>query len=165
MIPFVRRTDGVHLTLSQGERMLLESLTAQFIQILGAGLAADPLATRLFPAAYRDDPEASAEFRRYTMDDLRMQKTENARSVQRWLVDGMTGPFDREAELAWLRCLTDLRLTVAERLGVGGQAVDDGPGDADEAPDDFGLRDVYEWLGALQEHLLMAVQGRRTGAR
>lgn len=164
MIPFVRRADGVHLTLSSGERAVLDSLTTQLIQILGDGLAADPAVTRLFPQAYRDDPEASAEFRRYTLDDLQAQKAANARMVHDRLTGAVSGPFDREAEQAWLRCLTDLRLIIAERLGIA----DSDPEDVDpeETESDgassagVGLRDVYDWLGFIQEHLIDTLQGR-----
>lgn len=158
MIPFVRRPDGVHLTLSRGERAVLESLTAQLVQILEGDLDLDPVALRLFPAAYPDDPEASAEFRRYTIDDLQAQKAENARIVHDWLSGRAEGPFDRSAEQAWLRCLTDLRLTVAERLGITDHDPDAGL-DPDGESAEVGLRDVYDWLGYVQEHLVVTLQG------
>ncbi|WIB63278.1 DUF2017 family protein [Curtobacterium sp. MCBD17_040] len=159
MIPFVRRRDGVHLTLSRGERSVLESLTAQLMQILQGDLAGDPVALRLFPVAYPDDPEASAEFRRYTIVDLQTQKAENARIVHAWLTGRVSGPFDREAEQAWLRCLTDLRLTVAERLGITDHDPDDPDADPDGVGSEIGLRDVYDWLGYVQEHLVVTLQG------
>jgi hypothetical protein len=156
VIPFVRRPDGVHLTLSHGERSVLESLTAQLVQILGDGLGDDPVSARMFPSAYPDDPEASAEFRRYTMDDLQAQKAANARIVHGWLTGAASGPLDREAEQAWVRCLTDLRLTVAERLGITDVDPWEEPGEDDPA-DGVGLRDVYDWLGYVQEHLVEAL--------
>jgi hypothetical protein len=161
VIPFRRRRDGIHLTLSPAERRLLESLTEQLIEILGDGLQRDPLAMRLFPAAYPDDPEASAEFRRYTVDDLQAQKAENARVVHEWLTQQTPGPLGREAEQAWLRCLTDLRLTVAERLGITDHDPDDLRSDPDGESATVGLRDVYDWLGYVQEHLVLTLQSGR----
>ncbi|MCS6561804.1 MULTISPECIES: DUF2017 domain-containing protein [Curtobacterium] len=151
MIPFVRRADGVHLGLSSGERELLASLTEQLRQVLDGDLSADPVAERMFPDAYPGDDDASAEFREYTQSDLLTQKTTNATIVHEWLTGVRDGPLDTEDEQAWLRTLTDLRLTIAERLGIA---------DADdeqrsvEADAGVGLRDVYDWLGYVQEHLV-----------
>ncbi|MFZ7087488.1 DUF2017 domain-containing protein [Curtobacterium sp. RRHDQ10] len=157
MIPFVRRRDGIHLTLSPGERSVLASLTAQLLEILGGDVAADPVSVRLFPSAYPDDAEAAAEFRRFTMDDLLARKTENARVVHDWLTGAESGALDREAEQAWLRCLTDLRLTVAERLGIHDVDPWDQGTDLAEDPAGTGLRDVYDWLGSVQEHLVITM--------
>jgi hypothetical protein len=160
VIPFVRKRDGVHLTLSSGERSVLESLTSQLLQILGTGLQDDPVAHRMFPSAYPDDPEAAAEFRRYTFDDLQTQKTENARLVHEWLTGSASGAFDDRDEQAWLRTLTDLRLTVAERLGIAEtDPYEDGSAPADD--DAVGLRDVYDWLGYVQEHLVVTLTARQ----
>lgn len=151
MIPFVRRADGVHLGMSSGERALLTSLTEQLRQVLDGDLTDDPVAERMFPDAYPGDDDASAEFREYTQSDLLRQKTTNATIVHEWLTGVRDGPFDTEDEQAWLRTLTDLRLTIAERLGIA---------DADdeqrsvEADAGVGLRDVYDWLGYVQEHLV-----------
>ncbi|KQO63511.1 DUF2017 family protein [Curtobacterium sp. Leaf261] len=164
MIPFVRKRDGIHLTLSSGERDVLESLTSQLLQILGTGLQDDPVAHRMFPSAYPDDPEAAAEFRRYTFDDLQAQKTENARVVHAWLTGTTSGVFDERAEQAWLRTLTDLRLTVAERLGIADTDPEDGTdpdGTGAGTDDGFGLRDVYDWLGYVQEHLVVTLTARQ----
>jgi hypothetical protein len=95
MIPFRRRADGVHLTLSSGERAMLDGLVQQLRQIVDGDLTTDPVAARLFPAGYREDDEAAAEFRRYTFDDLRSQKSENARIVHEWLTGTTDGAFDR----------------------------------------------------------------------
>lgn len=81
----------------------------------------DPAVHRLLPDASRDDPQMSAEFRRLTEDDLRASKL--ARLARLWadLVDPQADdvlrvPPDRAPELA--AALTDVRLVVAERLGV-----------------------------------------------
>ncbi|QSB23406.1 DUF2017 family protein [Curtobacterium sp. 24E2] len=92
MIPFVRRADGVHLGMSSGERGLLTSLTEQLRQVLDGDLTADPVAARMFPDAYPDDDDASAEFRKYTQSDLLAQKTTNATTVHEWLTGAATAP-------------------------------------------------------------------------
>ncbi|GAA3342208.1 hypothetical protein GCM10017714_29540 [Curtobacterium pusillum] len=151
MIPFVRRADGVHLGMSSGERGVLTSLTEQLQQVLDGDLASDPVAARMFPDAYRDDPDASAEFRRWTESDLVAQKTTNASTVHAWLTGARDGAFTSEDEQAWLRCLTDLRLTIAVRLGIVDAATEAQSYGADTG---VGLRDVYDWLGYVQEHLV-----------
>ncbi|MCU0116482.1 DUF2017 domain-containing protein [Curtobacterium poinsettiae] len=157
MIPFVRRADGVHLGLSSGERDLLASLTEQLRQVLGGDLSADPISERMFPDAYPGDDEASAEFRKYTQSDLLTQKTTNASIVHEWLTGTCDGSLDAEDEQAWLRTLTDLRLTIADRLGI--EDADDEERSV-EADAGVGLRDVYDWLGFVQEHLVVTLTSR-----
>jgi hypothetical protein len=157
VIPFVRRADGVHLGLSSGERDLLASLTEQLRQVLGGDLSADPVTERMFPDAYPGDDEASAEFRKYTQSDLLTQKTTNASIVHDWLTGTRDGPLDAEDEQAWLRTLTDLRLTIADRLGI--EDADDEERSV-EADAGVGLRDVYDWLGYVQEHLVVTLTSR-----
>ncbi|UXN26195.1 DUF2017 domain-containing protein [Curtobacterium flaccumfaciens] len=157
MIPFVRRADGVHLGLSSGERELLASLTEQLRQVLDGDLSADPVAERMFPDAYPGDDEASVEFRKYTQSDLLMQKTTNVSIVHDWLTGTRDGSLDVEDEQAWLRTLTDLRLTIADRLGI--EDADDEERSV-EADAGVGLRDVYDWLGSVQEHLVLTLTSR-----
>jgi hypothetical protein len=157
VIPFVRRADGVHLGLSSGERDLLASLTEQLRQVLGGDLSTDPISERMFPDAYPGDDEASAEFRKYTQSDLLTQKTTNASIVHDWLTGTRDGPLDAEDEQAWLRTLTDLRLTIADRLGI--EDADDEERSV-ETDAGVGLRDVYDWLGYVQEHLVVTLTSR-----
>lgn len=158
MIPFVRRRDGVHLGLSSGERSVLASLVEQLQQVLGGDLDEDPVATRMFPVAYPQDAEASEEFARYTRSDLLTQKTTNAGVVLAWLTGAREGALEPEDEQAWLRCLTDLRLTIAERLGiVDAETEESSTGGAAGV----GLRDVYDWIGYVQEHLVTTLTSAR----
>ncbi|MDP4334225.1 DUF2017 family protein [Curtobacterium sp. A7_M15] len=158
MIPFVRRADGVHLAMSSGERGVLTSLTEQLQQVLAGDLASDPVSARMFPDAYRDDAEASAEFRRWTGSDLVARKTSNVSTVLAWLTGARDGAFDASDEQAWLRCLTDLRLTIADRLGIVDSATEEQSYTADAG---VGLRDVYDWLGYVQEHLVETLTAPR----
>lgn len=83
----------------------------------------DPAVHRLLPDASRDDPQVAAEFRWLTEDDLRRVKTD--RLV--WLHGLLTGPVTRRAVPVRIArtdgprlaaALTDVRLVLAERLGV-----------------------------------------------
>lgn len=61
--------------------------------------------------------------------------------------------LDEAAAQAWLRTLTDIRLTLAARLGID---LDDELGNqsSDEA---VMMRQVYDWLGYVQESLVSAL--------
>ena len=128
----------------------------------------DPVLARLLPDAYNDDAEAAGEFRRFTERGLRDQKAEHGRQVIADLEDaGLTHEVDAEGEQIeldltadrsgpWLRCLTDVRLALATRLGVE----EDDDEYWDSLPDDDPrayLHDVYDWLGYVQETLVQAV--------
>ena len=151
---------------------LLRLATTQLLEMLDSGAtdpqlaASDGVFGRLLPDAYRDDDEAAAEFRRFTATGLLERKAQNAQIVLDSL--GASEPdtatpdsedrqpvmvsIDPDAVQAWLRSLTDLRLTLADRLqispdGVVHLATEDTP---------F-LRELYEWLGMLQEELVYAI--------
>lgn len=94
----------------------------------------DPALRRLFPDAYRDDPERTAEFRRLTECDLRATRSSRLRTLAAVLAaaSGRPGPEAMGTgadDLVEMRvpvaqapqvvaALTDLRLVMAERLGV-----------------------------------------------
>ncbi|OII64250.1 hypothetical protein BJP40_21065 [Streptomyces sp. CC53] len=132
----------------------------------------DPALARLFPDAYGEpgaeaadeDPElraASAEFRRFTENDLRSRKRQDALAVVRSLDglvrDGRAGgrlELTPEQSRHWLGALNDLRLTIGTRLDVT---------DEDESSGLYRLPDsdprkpmvmAYLWLGILQETLV-----------
>jgi hypothetical protein len=129
---------------------------------------------RLFPDAYGGpDVEAaspeqaeeqraySSEFRRFTENDLRAGKRENALAVIRSL-DALTTAGDGGAVLKlspgeseqWLRALNDLRLAIGARLDV----VDEEDTDLlYRLPDEDPRKPMvmaYLWLGGLQETLV-----------
>ncbi|AVV42387.1 DUF2017 domain-containing protein [Streptomyces sp. ID05-04B] len=136
---------------------------------------ADPVLRRLFPDAYTDpqataDPreadeqkEHSAEFRRYTENDLRAGKRENALTVVRSLDTlaseaaaggGTVLKLTPQESQQWLRALNDLRLAIGSRLEITDEE------DTDllyRLPDEDPRKPMvmaYLWLGGLQETLV-----------
>jgi hypothetical protein len=125
----------------------------------------DPALRRLLPDGVRDDEEAAAEFRRFTERSLRRSKIEDAKVVLatvRVVGDGddeveddLEFELGRDEVRAWMRCLTDMRLTLAERIGV---EADDDERWATMPEDDprVAVHDIYQWLGYLLESLIDA---------
>ncbi|AOW87253.1 DUF2017 domain-containing protein [Streptomyces olivaceus] len=135
----------------------------------------DPVLRRLFPDAYGDPqgtPQAreaeeqreySAEFRRYTENDLRAGKREGALAVIRAL-DGVTSAsaggggavlkLSADESRQWLGTLNDLRLAIGSRLDI---ADEDDTDLLYRLPDDDPRKPMvmaYLWLGGLQESLV-----------
>lgn len=120
----------------------------------------DPVLARLLPDGYTDDPEAAAEFRRYTEYDLRMGKMSAAAIVLDTLESGGSVRLDEAQAHEWMRVLNDLRLAIGTRLDVD----EDYEAVADTLPDDDPLRSlyaVYEWLTWMQDSLVSALSKRR----
>ncbi|GAA2621666.1 DUF2017 domain-containing protein [Streptomyces vastus] len=135
---------------------------------------ADPVLQRLFPDAYSGpDVEAtspeqaeeqrqySAEFRRFTENDLRAGKRDNALAVIRSLdalasagEGGAVLKLSTEESQQWLGALNDLRLAIGSRLDV----IDEEDTDLlYRLPDDDPRKPMvmaYLWLGGLQETLV-----------
>ncbi|MFE4664153.1 DUF2017 domain-containing protein [Streptomyces sp. NPDC056716] len=138
----------------------------------------DPVLKRLFPDAYTDPEHTpasaaqaeerrshSAEFRRFTENDLRAGKRDNALAVIRSLDElaadatgsGAVLKLSPEDARPWLGSLNDLRLAIATRLEIT---------DEDESallyrlPDDDERKPMvmaYLWLGGLQETLVQTL--------
>lgn len=122
----------------------------------GDSLSADPAVARLLPDAYAGDARASTEFRRLTEHSLADRKIANSRLVVTGLLAAQSAEFDLDAEAqqAWLRTVTDIRLVLAARLGI---ETDDDIGRADSDETRM-MRDVYDWLAAVQTALLEAME-------
>ncbi|MDT0572897.1 DUF2017 domain-containing protein [Streptomyces sp. DSM 3412] len=133
----------------------------------------DPVLLRLFPDAY-SDPEGtptaeeaeeqraySSEFRRFTENDLRAGKRDNALAVIHSLdalaatgEGGAVLKLSAEESRQWLGCLNDLRLAIGSRLDV----VDEEDTDLlYRLPDEDPRKPMvmaYLWLGGLQDSLV-----------
>lgn len=117
----------------------------------------DPALARLLPDAYRDDPDAAGEFRRYTEQSLRSAKQETARTVLDTLpADGGPVKLSRDQAQSWLRALNDVRLTLGVRLGVTEEFEDEWR-QLDPLDPRATAFEVYAWLGDVQESLVQAL--------
>ena len=128
----------------------------------------DPVLARLFPDAYSEDEESAGEFRRFTEPALAGNKISNATAVMESLsvgglkLDGseqtaksIEVELDDNGVQAWLRALTDVRLSVAARLGI---ETDDGGRSVDSEDEGAAMMaDIYDWLGYVQESLIQAL--------
>jgi hypothetical protein len=139
-----RRADRIVLEFADGESGVLRSLVDQYLEVVGSDAGSDPAHARLFPAAYRDDVPAAEEFTRYTRPGLVDRKAANAAQVSLALDEETVHLAPEDAE-RWLPLLTDLRLVIADRLGIRA--------DDDEVPD-TPAGEVYAWLGHLQESIV-----------
>ena len=117
----------------------------------------DPALARLLPDAYRDDPDAAGEFRRFTEESLRNAKQESARIVLDTLpADGGPVKLSGEQAQSWLRALNDVRLALGVRLGVT-EEFEEQWQELDPADPRSAAFEVYAWLGAVQESLVQAL--------
>ena len=147
--------EGVRIVLETEEAMLLSELADQVDSVLLLGEADDPALGRLLPNAYPDDHDAAHDYTRYTRDSLVDGKRQAAQRVRdaTAVEDGddtvVQIELDQSEAWGWLTFLTDLRLILAERVGV----VEEGEDGADETRDDY-LRAAYEWAGFVQGSML-----------
>jgi hypothetical protein len=116
-----------------------------------------PHAYRLFPPAYRDDPEAQAEYARLTASDLTDGKRAAVRSLIATLDRGSlrrdawrVGLSAEESE-DWLAVLNDARLTLGTRLAITEESYTRVP---DPSDPDAEAQHVYHYLGYLEEYLV-----------
>jgi Domain of unknown function (DUF2017) len=183
------RSGGIYsLDLSIDEAHILINLVEQLLELLGEGdfnhhydesdpfaqlmaqLKAapdeiappeDPVLLRLLPNAYAD-PEAAADFRRYTEPTLRGKKQRTlvqVRAALAIIVDEDRGGVieDLEGEI-WLMAINDLRLALSVRLEINPDSFDHFESLHDEDPQKA-IYAVYFWLGWLQESLLNLLAG------
>ncbi|TNU73710.1 DUF2017 family protein [Miniimonas arenae] len=122
----------------------------------------DPALARLLPPASEDD-DIAGEVRRLTEESIRSAKGERLRRVW-WDLQGEPGRLlvAPEEAMTWAGALTDVRLVLAQRLGVedaeDSQALEQvAIADADEAT--RALATLYLALSWLQESLVEAMLG------
>jgi Domain of unknown function (DUF2017) len=170
------RHGGLTMQLDETEVRILRHVLTETLELLGPSespaddpLAAavgigttttvpeDPALARLFPNGYTDDPEASADFRRYTEPGLREAKRSAARTALATLDDaaGRRALTEQES-MAWLGTLNDMRLVLGDRLGVteDWEAMVEDLADGDPR---LPLYWVYDRLTYLQDTLVRAL--------
>jgi hypothetical protein len=147
----IRAADGsFRLRLTRPERVLLRSLPRQLRELLEAE---DPAVERLFPPAYRDDPEREAEDRRMVHDEL-VAGRRRALDVMESTVDA--DRLDGDQMAAWLGALNDLRLVLGTRLEVTEDSVEEDFPPADPRRETLAL---YHYLGWLESQAVDALAG------
>lgn len=115
----------------------------------------DPALARLLPDAFVDDPEASAEFRRFTEVEIRQRKVADAQDVRETLATPGPWRMDGDRARRWLGFLNDVRLVFGTRL-----AVTEDPVELSEDDPLLPAFSVYGWLGMLQETLVESLVPR-----
>ena len=119
----------------------------------------DPALARLFPDAYREDPAAAAEFRRYTESDLLAEKRGRARTVLAGLAripDGGKLTLAADEAGSWLTAMNDLRLVLGTQLGIVEDDQELAQTTDPEDPRNYQIS-VYFYLTYLQESLISAL--------
>lgn len=162
---FTRRGGGCVARLDAVEAEVLHEVLTEVVTLVADGLDRnDPVVARLFPDVYPRDGDTSAEMHRYTDDDLKAAKLEQAGTVLGALPrGGGLIRLDEEQAGAWLRALTDARLALGLRLDVRDDT------DLEEEIDEAVLTDptsarvqqlsVYAFLTLLQASLVEALVG------
>jgi hypothetical protein len=145
------RDGGYRLELAAAERELLLELCAELGGLIESQ---DEGVGRLFPAAFKDDPEASADYDRLVHGELVSGRLEALGTV-RATIDAER--LD-EAELeAWCGALNDLRLVLGERLGVTEDTYDRPVDPQDPRAPELA---VFGWLTWLQGSAVEALASR-----
>ncbi len=136
------RKGQFEIRLAGPERELLRSLGPQMREVINDE-DDDVAVARLFPVAYRDDPDRENEFRLLAGDELRsshlaaLATLEESADAQR---------LDEEQLLAWMRAVNDVRLVLGTRLGVTEEG-DERPTDvSDPRAAAFAVYDFLTWL-------------------
>jgi len=145
------RSGGYRLRLGAQERAALRGLCDELRSLIDTQ---DTAVARLFPAAYPDDPEASAEYERLVRDGLVAGRIAALRTVERTLD---ADRLDEEELAAWCGALTDLRLVLGERLGVTEDLYESGIDPYDPRAAELGL---FAWLTWLQAAVVEGLSSR-----
>jgi hypothetical protein len=174
---FRRSRGGVVVTFHPDEAPILANLIGQLLEVLGdsdaeagrdplevaLGISGadtppdDPALARLFPDAYAEDSEASADFRRYTESGLRDGKRAAAHTALETLAEpGVRRTLNEDQAHAWLTVLNDLRLVLGTRLDVTEEWDEAYAALPEDDPRRAGFS-AYDWLTMLQETLVRAL--------
>jgi Domain of unknown function (DUF2017) len=132
------------LRLTANEREALRSTVGLLRQLLTEGdMREDPALRRLFPPAYMDDPERSAEFDGMVRDELLSGRLAAIQTVE----ETLDAPRVSEEQLtAWLSAINDIRLVLGVRLAVTEESTpSDFEGDA-ERSQSYALYGYLTWL-------------------
>lgn len=146
----IRRTrEGTfEVRLPPVERNILRALPGQLRTLLSTG---DPSLSRLFPPAYGDDREMSAEFDRLMREDLLAR---HMRAVEVLESTVEASRLDEEQLTEWLGAINDLRLVLGTRLDVTEDMYEQEMTEDDPRLPLFAL---FQYLGWLEEQVVEAL--------
>jgi uncharacterized protein DUF2017 len=190
--PFKSIRAGIQVNLDQQEREILIHLLTQLDDLLDDGLAGsqdplaamvgmsgmdpdagtasprtpeDPALARLLPDGNRDDPDASAEYRRLTEFGLRARKRSGARLAAAALGRPEPVILAKDEGLALMKSFTDVRLVLGERLELrtdeDAEKLHERLWAGDGDPTWLATASIYELLTSWQEYLVAAVAKKR----
>ena len=148
----VAREGGFLLLLPEGERELMLQLLGELRTLLKLG-PEDPRLRRLYPAAYSDDEEKEAEFRRLTHEELSSGRLAAIDTVERTIADDELTP---DQLTAWMHAVNALRLVLGTMLDI---TEDDQSLTLDRDHPDAPTMALYGYLGVLLEELVEAQLG------
>jgi Domain of unknown function (DUF2017) len=150
------RKGEFRLRLPAAEREALRAMPDQLRTLL-VEAPGDPTLRRLFPTAYKDDPEREQEYRELMRDELLEQRLSSLRVMEDTVdADRLT----EEQAVAWLSALNDLRLVLGTRLDV---TEDTYAEEIDERDPRFPSLAMYSYLGFLEEQLVEALASALRG--
>lgn len=136
------RRGQFEIRLAEPERELLRSLGPQMREVINDE-DDDSAVARLFPVAYRDDPDRETEFRLLARDELRSSHLAALATLEE---SAGAERLEEEQLLAWMRAINDVRLVLGTRLDVTEEG-DERPVDAtDPRVAGFAVYDFLTWL-------------------
>ena len=155
--PFDRRRNGdIDVTLTAVEAELIGSV----VEHMGAVLDDPP--PRLLPPAYKDDPEAQAEYGRLMnaelMDGKRSALASMRATIERGKIkrDGWRVTLTADETQDWLAVINDARLT----LGTGLEITEDSyERDIDPNDPNAATHELFRYLGYIEEYLVDVLMG------
>jgi hypothetical protein len=150
--PFRPLANGCYrVRLGKQEREALRELCAELRPLVEEG---DGAVARLFPPAYRDDPEASDAFAELVRGSLESERLTAFDTVAATL---HAAELDEAQATAWCGVLNDARLILGERLGVTEELYERGIERQDPRAPELAF---YAWLTWLQGELVEALSSR-----
>lgn len=182
MIPFRRSFGKLSGQFDAAEAALIADLVDQLRELLARrrnDAPSDPLVEltgirsgpaqapedqalqRLLPDFNREDATESAMLRQLYEPELLAAKDSAARMLLDTLPPGGGGVrLDDEQAAAWMTCLNDLRLVLAERIGIETEDTEPQAVVEDPAGPAAAMYAAYGWLSAVLDSLVTANMGR-----
>ena len=135
------------LRLDDRERELIRRLLGELRALLALE-AGDPRVRRLYPAAYADDVEMEADYRRLTREDLQSKRLASVDAVEASVDAEVLSP---EQLTSWMQAVNSLRLVLGTMLDI---TEDDQELTFDPTDPDARTRALYGYLGGLLDEIV-----------